>query len=67
MPTDKERLDALLFDERLDLRRREEDGKWAAFNLETEDGVGPFETPREAIDAFLRASKPKKARGGRGA
>lgn len=54
-PTDRVRLDALLFNDRLDLRRRREDGKWSAGDLKTERVFGPFRDPRRAIDAFLAA------------
>lgn len=53
--SDSERLDALLYNFRLDLRNRRENGKWVVADLETEKVIGEWDTAREAIDGFLRA------------
>ena len=50
---DTKRLDALLFNDRLDLRIRREDGNWSAGDLETEKIVAVERDPRKAIDVFL--------------
>ena len=50
---DKARLDALLFEPRLDLRLRREDGNWSAGDLETDEIVAIERDPRRAIDIFL--------------
>lgn len=51
---DTKRLDALLFEERLDLRHKREDGDWTAGDLETGKTFSA-DDPRKAIDLFLDA------------
>lgn len=60
--TDTTRLDALLFDARLDLRHRREDGKWVAADFESGKVIGEWATPREAIDGYLKALAPEPAK-----
>lgn len=54
------RLNTLLNDERLYLRQRRDDGRWVAEDLGAKKTFGPFESPVEAIDAYLAAKSQQE-------